>query len=315
MLVFTSAFLYSHGAGFMLLVSLACYAGLVVLESKPRKWRPFLAYTGLLALVLALYLPWLLRASTIRVGHTHVPTLADVVDTLFILLAGRQMQYPAELSWAVVALATIAVAVVAVRNATVRGLALAFLLAPILFGIVVSYANRPIWIYRTFAYTLPFVCLVLAETILSLARAIRLKNTPPGFARAGIVAAAVIALAVALVVQQRTFTFVWNFRDAAAHLRSQAKPGDVVYVPSERAFWGLGWYLAGPRSVHPRAEVLSVASREGVTIVSTGALGNPSGSQRTWLVYRPDDDIAPFDPQHVTNEAAFNELVVAQVQE
>jgi hypothetical protein len=90
----------------------------------------------------------------------------------------------------------------------------------------------------------PFVALILAELILCIRRA--------ALRRGALVALALLSAAVAVSLHAMV-PKATDFSAAAAAIRAQSRPGDVVWVPQSAMFWGMAWYLAGPSWGSPLA--------------------------------------------------------------
>jgi len=129
-IVFTCAFLYSHGAGFMLLVSLFSFVGLWLLENKFKKWKTLLLFLFIQALVFIIYIPWLQRASALSVGHTLKPALNDIASTIYILLFGFFPEALLWLKWILVIFVTVGITAASIRSHSIRTMAISFFSGP-----------------------------------------------------------------------------------------------------------------------------------------------------------------------------------------
>jgi len=184
-----------------------------------------------------------------------------------------------------VLLCALGLAIWSLRNSGLRMLALAYVLVPVIFCIFVSLFIRPIWLYRTIAYTLPFWCIAIAFILYHTGPSNKRKagNT---LWRYGLIVIALSLFGYATYTQQTWFARNPGVEDAARFLQSVARPGDVIYAPSERVFWGLGWYLVGPGSVNPITTSHILGTRSGLTLVSNDALTALLDETRDWIVYR-----------------------------
>ena len=316
-MLFALGFLYTHGAGFMILVSLGSYALLILLESRFRRRQSFLVLLAALLAVLLLAIPWLRTAASISVGHALQPTAQQVADTIFILLAGFT-DYPAWLSLGLVILFTAALFATLIDDVHARAIGLAFGLVPIVFALLVSYLYRPIWLYRTLAYVVPFWSILIAYSLSGIFQAGRPFRHGSGrmWVRYGLLFTVLLVLVHATLLQQRTFARTWEFKEASQFLRSAAVEGEVIYVPNLRVFWGMGWYLIGSGSVNPLTTTYSLTMDSGATLVSKPASAPPSQDRTDWLVYRHIDHIAPF-VENPSDESVweFRKLIVSRVEE
>jgi uncharacterized membrane protein len=312
--LFALAFLYSHGAGFMILVSLSAYAGLVLVESRFRNWKVMLEYGLALLGISALYIPWLRIANTISVGHTLKPSLENVMDTLFIMLGGY-IEYPAWLERGVVIVFAGGAVVGSLRNINIRAILLAFVVAPIAFCILISVLSRPIWLYRTLAYLAPFWSLIIAALVIQAGEFVHLRFGK-SWLKYSFRLTTLSLLGLVMVRQQTGFSYVWRINDAVEFLQSAAQNGDVIYVPNERLFWGVGWYLAGPGSVNPLQTNYSLVSSSGVKIISRPAMTQELEIATDWIVYRSIDDISPFSVESSSKDGwDFSDMTVIQVRQ
>lgn len=246
MLLCVEGSLYSHGAGFMLLLSLNSYALLYFIQHRVSAKTTYLQWFGLQGVICISYLPWLIHAQSIVVTHTRVPTLENIVNTLFILFFGFGRSYPVWIQWVgtVFVLSLIAAAFQCEKN--IRLTIVSFVVIPILFCIGFSYFVRSIWLFRTFAYIAPILCLLLATIIAAWG------NTIQGSKKAwGMLGLGVVVWMGALIWQQQTYFYPEDFKQAVELLRMKVGKGEVIQVPGERVFWGISWYYVGSKSVNP----------------------------------------------------------------
>ena len=281
-------FLYSHGAGFMILASVNSLAVWLSL-TKRRRNRVWL-WIGLQALVITLYIPWLIHARQRGVDHPLVPSPTDVVRTLYHLLVGFR-KGGVEVGWPELVptiLLVVAVLVALLWHRRHGGLIVSFVLVPLLFCYAVSHLVQPIWFYRTLAYTTPYIALTFALAIVPQ-RALR-PNLQSNVLRAGFAFLVVAMLLVSLIVQKTTFEKVWDLRDTADYVGQEAVPGDLVLVPSRRVFWGWAWYFVGPGSIDPLAPAtdLWAAEHQVRTVTSLSAA---EIDHALWLVYRRPEEL------------------------
>ncbi|MFO7568556.1 MAG: glycosyltransferase family 39 protein [Smithellaceae bacterium] len=287
------AFLYSHGAGFMILISMSVYAALRLFQIGRLAWKKTLLVGLALAVVLVLYIPWLRLASHISVGHTMKPDLMDVIQTLFIVIFGKtDLQ-----NWIQITAVAIFCGMILsgfFLNRKTRILTGAFILVPILSCLLISHFYRPVWLHRTLAYTVPFWSIALAVSICHDLPG-RLSNPVyRKYIQAGLTSLVILALSVCAVVQQSTYLYNWHFPDAARFLETHAKKGDIVHIPHERVLWGMGWYLAGPGSVDPFKTNQGVTSPAGLHLVLRQGHAPVPPNANNWLVCRNIDNVKGF---------------------
>jgi len=277
------AFLYSHGAGFMILVSVNTLALALLLTS--RQWKRFWLWAGVQVVVLLLYIPWLIHAYNRGPAHPIVPSLNNVARTLAFVLVGAAWPHilVGWLEYAPLILLAVSLLLVMPYRPHDRGLVLAFVLVPILTSYAISHLLVPIWIHRTQAYTIPFVCLTFALAGVP-DDATQAKSRSALFRWAwGLLV--VTMLVTGLIAQKVTFQKVWDFRTATQLVKEEAVAGDAILIPHRRVFWAWNWYFVGPGSIDPLAPVTEVqAEARGVRVFSDPA--DAQAGQSTWLVYR-----------------------------
>lgn len=183
----------------------------------------------------AVCLPAVANSSFRGVSHTHVPDAEVLLGTVGGWLIGY---FPPAPLW----LAAIATAIVvgatmfAIMRPETRPLALGFLVWPVLFVLSVSLALRPIWIARLMSFCAPFACIVIAAAIARLASP-RLRLVP---------SLVILVPMVACASGQGGDGRKMEYRETAAFLREQTKPGDLILIPEHVAYWGIARYFAGP---------------------------------------------------------------------
>jgi len=317
--VFTTAFLYSQGGAFLLLVVLFTYAGLFA-YGKGHKWSILKPFIIVQAVPIILYLPWLiLRGQNVGAGHLVEPSLLDVLDTAFIIQFGLG-SFPDSFTWLgrlLIILLMAGIIIASVRNNSVRVLAISFLLVPFLFVFGVSYAIRPFWHYRVFAFATPFLSMIIALTIIEIASLAQQRSLYKRAVLSGLVGAIIILLLAGLYLQQTTFSYRWDFYDAAQFIEANVEEGTIIYVPNERVYWGMSWYLIGPGSVDPLEIGLPLITNTENRIKPRKTIGRPKDNEDYWIVYRSGEEIVdrikPFEQQQIENIDVFNKLFVARV--
>jgi len=309
----TLAFLYSHGAGFLIFFSTTSYA-LYFLFETPAEWqmrrRPFLRWSALQLLVALYYAPWLYRAATLRVAHTLQPDLPAITNTLSLLLLGFGA-LSIWLRWGSVLFMGVLISALYMTDRTSRTLILAFIVVPVVMTLGISYLYRPIWLHRPLAYTVPFLAILLALAAvksMTLLDRVRLG----ALARYTFIGAVGGVLILAAANQQARIYYPWRIREAAHFLQQVAQPGDRIDVPDFKVFWGMSWYFVGPGSVNPLQQEGAWAMRNGVTLLA-GSNGFDTGAAAScnWLVYRTMDlPLLPTNHAQVVHE--FDDLFVAE---
>lgn len=237
---------YSHVAGFMFFGYAGGYGVYLIAQHRPDR-RRIVWWVKVNLLGGALALPAVLNSLLRDTNHfPRLPTPDVIAETLGSLIAGPAIhqQWAAGLAIAV----GIFVAVAFIAHANLRAVLIGFVATPIGFAIVMSYVLQPMWIDRSFLFTTPFLALAIAQGIVIASDGVaRLVGAAGRHIAFGCV--------VGLLAAGLGWASVWaathdlkptNYRAAAREIRSGLRPGDVVFVPDDAAFWGIAGYLVGP---------------------------------------------------------------------
>ncbi|KPK82436.1 MAG: hypothetical protein AMS25_02300 [Gemmatimonas sp. SM23_52] len=285
------AALYSHGTGFILLSAIYAYAALSLVRSKIDRLT-LLRWTVLQAAIVLALLPWLFHAYTIRSfpGHMAVPTLVTIPETLWMLLFGDTTA-PAE--WIQVTCVLLVFAVIVLgfaRGERSRSFAPSVVLGPMLAVAAISYLISPIWYHRTLAFITPFLCIALALGLTPTDPDGRPYPAPLRRLAPLLGAAVLGGYLVALLVQQTTYTREPVPKTAALYVKAQMTPGEIVYVPKQRFFWAVSWYLGGPNCASPVDPSRAICLVDGVKVMTHPDIGRfLTPGQYYWFVHRPNE--------------------------
>jgi mannosyltransferase len=186
-----------------------------------------------------------------------------------------------------------------------RDLTCYFMAFPILLSAAIGFILKPVFKWNFFStIEAPFIALVLAIVFFDRRRW-----------RAFLAAGCAIVLFCISVQERYSFRESSGYRYLAQLVRSNYKPGDIVYIPQQSDFWGMAWYLAGPAwgsplkiAAPPSAQWRKVYSKLGRNTVAalglmpetqlldkngfkllTGAApaSQTAGAKRIWLVAVP----------------------------
>ncbi len=295
----TLAFLYSHGAGFIILISSFSYALLLAWQKQAS--RSVLTKWGIIQIVAILfYVPWLIHARKIIPGNMLVPTITDIAFSFSQLLFGVKIvlaDYKNIIFIISFLLECTFLLALSLRKGS-RSLALSFIVAPITICVIFSYLVRPIWITRVLAHIIPFMCMGMAIAAIDTLRVITSNENWRRMQRFGfslLLGVFIVSSILGLFYQQSHFLPWSNILPPVQMVEANASYSDVVYIPNVRIYWGWCWYYIGPGSVNPiNTNYDNVV--KGVRITS----GNPGiypiqGVNTYWLVYRTyDGDITDF---------------------
>ena len=310
LLAVTLAILYSHGAAFLIFLPLSLCFLMHIRSDSGRSKEQILAWLLLFLILILSYWPWLQRARTVFLGHTMTPTVTEIVDTLFLVQWGFNGRLPSFILW----IATTSVFALWLyawngKDKNSQLVLLGYVVAPILATLFISYSYRPIWLHRTFAFSLPFMCLCLALAIPKLPTLIPglgARVPQAAFIAIGLL---LVAQVLAIVAQQRSFLYEWDFRSAASFIAENAKADDRLYVPNERVFWGVAWYLLGPGQISPLHPVSLIATKDSWRTDTTGE--SPEWESRDfWVVRREIDPVSPIADQKAAIAMDFRKLHV-----
>ncbi len=318
-IVVTVAFLYSHGAGFLILVSGSTYAAIYLLTAKiahGRRWKRFIQWLLLQIAIIILYLPWLARAYAINLSHTLKPDVETIFHTLSILLLGfGELPFWLRLGSVLITLGLIALLLQYDRAS--RPLVIAFVIMPVVISLAISYLYRPIWLHRTLAYTVPFWSVTIALAITRSAALLhnRIHNrSGRDIVRYGFLTAVSLLFFLALRSQQSGSYYPWRIREAATFIRHVAAHDDQIYVPYSRLYWGFTWYFLGPGSVNPLATKDELTTNDGIHIFSVNAAQDPLAKGTCyWIIYRDVDETTPFQIRAALIINDFDGLMIARL--
>jgi mannosyltransferase len=237
---------YSHATG-PLIIGYSGVFGLCLAWQERLARRQVLYWIKVHVLAGILGLPVLINSLIRSTSHTITPGVWDVMRTFADLAAGPVISTHA---WAFipVSILTGLAILVACFDRKLRPMVGGFLLMPFSFGALVSYVVAPIWLDRVFFFTVPFLAVALANSVLTTGR-LMWSHTRGHAARATIAAAASIFVAALAGLSLYQFGAVpkpTNYKAAAAVITSQSQQGDLVYIPSNVTYWGIVWYAVGP---------------------------------------------------------------------
>ncbi len=315
LLGFTAAFLYTHGSGFLLLVSLVTYAVLVWAAERKIDRKIFCRFVFLLGSAGLLYVLWLVKGFFFSMEHLLRPGFEEMVDTLSTLILGN-LAYPTWLHWLALLLVVPGVIYAFFRGGEdkIRPIATAFLLVPVVFCLLISLFIKPIWHYRSLIYTLPFLSMMITWIVFRFSAWIGRHKTPVWVIRYSILESVVLLLFAGSLAQGYWYSYPWDIRGAAKQLRLITQPGDVVYIARPRLFWGINWYWDGPdNGFNPLGFEYSVITDKGVYILYPLDPEGMVPGRTYWLVYRDTDSIDPLSPDQVEFITTFDHLVISRL--
>jgi mannosyltransferase len=312
---FTAAFLYSHGSGFLLLISLLAYAWLLWWQDRKIDRRLFNRFLWILGAAAAFYALWLVKGFFFSMEHLQRPGIEEMVDTLSSLLIGF-LAYPTWLHWTALLLVVPGVVYVLLRGRDdpIRPIAFAFLLVPVVFCALISLLVKPIWHYRSLIYTLPFLSIMITWIVFRFSEWVGRMRSPSWVIRYFILESLVLLLFAGSLLQQYWYEYPWDIRGASKQLRAITRPGDIVYVMHPRLYWGIEWYWEGPdRGFNPLGFEYSVRTENGVHILYPYNPEDYVPGRTYWIVYRDTDNVDPLTADDLDVITSFEHLVIARL--
>ena len=312
---FTAAFLYTHGSGFLLLISLVSYAILVGMMERKITRKVFYRFLLLLGSAALLYVLWLIKGFFFSMEHLQRPGFQEMMDTLSNLIIGF-LAYPTWLHWLAILVVVPGILYALLRGGEdkIRPIATAFLLIPVVFCLVISFFIKPIWHYRSLIYTLPFLSMMITWIIFRFSAWEAGLKAPVWVIRYAILESVVLLLFAGSLAQQYWYSYPWDIRGAARQLRYITRPGDIVYVVHPRLFWGINWYWSGPgNGFNPLGFEYSVQTPDGAYLLYPVDPEAVTADRTFWLVYRDTDSIEPLTPEDLEVITSFEHVVIARL--
>lgn len=242
----------SHTAGLLMLSGIVVFGGIGVLATR----RRYVIQRWLLAevVVLVLSLPAIGIGMLRGVTHLRAPGLQDIVAVWQFLAGGGGdvAQFIPQLGPQIAPLAALllgALVLVALFAGMLRDRRLVrpillLLFLPLLLAALASHLAALSWSEAIFVPVIPFLCLGLARAALGGA-----LSRQAG--RAAVLALALLWGGIA-VAGQTSRAKGDGYQPAAEAVRLAARPGDLVLVDGDFAYWCFLWSLAGPDWGDPR---------------------------------------------------------------
>jgi mannosyltransferase len=311
------ATVFTHAIGSVAVAANGLYALHATIERR-RHLRPWLWVYGISAIAA---LPWLMNSLLHEGNLREAAGVYGVVLNLALTVAGITAAFaPVSRALGIVCFAVIISAGLIQKKA--NNLTYYFLGFPVLLSILVGMTFRPVFKWNFFS-TLegPFIALILAMSFLDR----RWWHTV-------MAAGCTIALAGVSVWQHYSFRESSGYSYLAKLIRTNSKPGDVIYVPQEANFWGMAWYLVGPgwgsplriaappsaqwrkaydilgprmvaeTGLMPETQILD---RNGLKLLTgPGSADQARGAQRIWLVTLPGGDPMTGQPPQILDDLA-----------
>lgn len=242
------------------------------------------------AIALTLWSPWLLALRTqmgiVNAGYWIQPvTAGDVVFSLFTILFGATSALPI---WLVpicalfsIGLLTWLVIKIAQRPEEGTLIGLWFVAAPILISLSISFAWRPVFLFRGFAPGVPIICLLVGWALAQLNLRYRLYA-------AILIAPLFVGVGIGHYVSMPEIKGS-ELQTIMDNIRAEWQPGDVIFYSNEGPMvaWhmrsvGLPQYLL-PRCPQNDLGALSQQTRDGLGMREVVPASLPW--KRAWFVF------------------------------
>lgn len=300
---------HAHGMGILLVASFSTLAAFRCLAEPAGRRTILWGSIGVVGVALLLSFPALRHGYGVTVRHAQVPDVGGIIQGLFVYFFGMY-RAPAVMEWMLVVPMMGLLVFGAISDRRARNMLVSFFVIPLLVVLLASLFARPVWLARTFAFSLPIVCIVLGVAIT--------RMVPEKISRAPlrrvvpIVGLVSLVLLASTMYQQGHPHHNMNFKRASEVLKAEGKGIERVYVPEERIFWGLGWYYLGVGRVHPLFPDSAYVSDRGPLLIvgRYPAPGDVSG--RFWLVTRESAVLPAWCARAVVEERVFERLAVRE---
>ena len=305
--------IYSHGVGFLIVFLFGVYALVVLLRNAAdyRSYRNWLAVFGAAAVAAV---PILIADLMHDANLGGSGVVADVISWVPRMVLPRGEGPTLILLAAGIFLAIVILGLVARPT---RDITAVFIVLPLVLAAMLDAAGVRIFKLDMFsAMTAPFIVLVITRLSLQLRSSLR---------------ELVVCLCAALCILG-SIEFLNNrvettgFLAAAQMIRANEQPGDLVYVPQQSMFWGMAWYMDGPRwgsalavsgapnpswrklyahlgqrlvrLLHLEPTTQRLVTPDGlVLLVGNASREQTAGARRVWLITYPRADLpADFPP-------------------
>ncbi|MCA9197356.1 MAG: glycosyltransferase family 39 protein [Planctomycetales bacterium] len=317
LLLTSAAIIYSHGAGFIILLCMwaqACWLTLM----KQSHWRELGIFFAVQAFAVGLGVPEHLRAASMHasfggLSYAIAPSMTELLEQTAWLVAGRGQplgQWTTVVTFGLIAWPLWA----AVRTESVgRRTILCYVLVPIVAYYAISHLSKPIWVFRALSPFAPFVCLGLAEGVTRIwpqfEPHVSLKKMVTGVPFLAICLLMTSSL-VATEFQQPLFPRRSNFAEAASVMKSLGQEGDTIYVAREFWFWSFCWYFDHPGSVQP-LERQSQLSCNNITVMKREPVAADLASGGTkWMLLRSKPNETSETIRHLNSQGIDATLAV-----
>ena len=293
--------IYSHGTGFLIVVSMWCQACLMWGMGQTSFQSGFRLML-LQGFALLAGIPEHTRAATMQANYgglfyAIVPSFGEVVEQSSWLFAGMSQPFGLGTTAITLGLITAPLLMACVIKGPVQRAVLCFVLVPILAVYTISHLSGPIWVFRAISYAIPFACLGLAAGVIQISN-ILLHHREKLLWNSRMVRNIYVALlvsffATAIHAQRDLLPRTSHFQSAVDYLRSESSAGDIIVVPQKFCYWAFCWYFIGPGAVDPlhddgtqHASAGQIVSIDSPSENANRSLRQVSLGRNVWIITR-----------------------------
>ena len=293
--------IYSHGAGFLILVSMWCQACLMW-GTGQTSFQSGFRFMLLQGFALLAGIPEHARAAALQANHGGLsyaiaPSFGELVEQSSWLFAGLGQPFGLWTPAITLGLITAPVLTSCIIKGAVQRAVLCFVLVPILAVYTISHLSGPIWVFRAISYAIPFTCLGLATGVLQISHILLHHRENWQWKRrmtTGIYVALLVSFfATAIQTQREMLPRTSHFQSAVDYLHSESSAGDLIVVPQKFCYWAFCWYFVGPGAVDPLHddETLHASTGQIISVDSplehtNRSLRQVSSGRTVWIITR-----------------------------
>lgn len=239
------AIIYSYAIG-ALIVGAQFMFGMVTAWQAGLRRKLLVRWLGLHAVLGLLAAPVAVNSLMRGTSHADAPDLEIVLGTISEIYLGNGGAIFGPYM-AVVQIGLLALCLLAIfRNAPARRLILSYVLLPIVVSLIVSHALAPMWLTRSFIFTIPIFWIAIGRFLGGEMMRARSEAGPILRAAVAVVALFVILVQADAIYREASTPRLPNYRDIVSYISERASAGDcIVAMNGIDVFWGVSRYFAG----------------------------------------------------------------------
>lgn len=282
-------YLYSQGANFLIIFAICSYAFLLML-SNPQNRSRLGKFLLINTVIIILYLPWLIRAAFISVGHTTAPGVEDLAKAATTLLfTGYGLKTVFATPIMIVSSSIFLFLIyLLLKHRSSRYITISFILVPLIANAAISYLYRPIWVGQSISSLSTFLYIGIAFTVDHLLDSP--KSNINRFFEWGVLGLYFLGVILSFIYVGNNYSVWVPLKQPVALVKQNMHPEDTVIIPDHRTFWGWSWYFIGPGSVNPLESTYDILTKDNIRIVGwESPASQMKPGQRYWIVRRSDN--------------------------